>query len=421
MTTRSATRVAPLLFALLASDRYLLANGCNADQSTLQNFLASNHSPLANYMDDLFHHSLTYSVDPRLLVAIAWQETHAGNNTPTSQYNYWDDFYTGQAYNSPFQSPAQAIADAARTLHDKYLSHPESYRTIRDIGYTYTATQQEAWVANVTSLYVGWGGNVNDLAYTCSDQKVVFFDDAEPQRDPSNSNWLVKQGTWGRAPGVGLNTFFSVQYSWGSGYASGANIAMFTKRLDLTGMTSATLTLWHHYDVGYSDGLNVWISTNGGNGFTLLPQSFNGTEPNWTKATWNLNAFIGNAAVVLAFQMYSGGNNGSHQGWFLDNIDVIGGGIQVGGGQPTIDLDEQARRDMIARAAQDWRFGIPIPSVFGENLNWANDLELRWMLFNVTGNRTALMYQARFKSTGDRWTTYFDPDTNQQVNWVQMH
>lgn len=400
-----------LVVFLLDAAGLAQANPCNANQEQLRSFLASKNSPLAGLTDDLFHHALTYGVDPRLLIAIAWQETHAGTDALKNPNNIWDDFYSG-ASSSPFESPEQALADAARTIRDEYFTKRQS-RSIRDIGYIYTATQQEAWVSNVSSLYLGWGGDPNDLTYSCADKKIIFFDDAG---DPSTSDWSWKQGTWGIAPGTGPATFFSVPYAWGTGYYTGPqNIALFSRNFDLQNVTSATLTFWHRYALGGNDGLWVWVSMDGGNNFYRLYPGFNGSQPRWVKASFNLDAYVGRPSVQVAFQLYSDGGGGQKQGWLIDNVAIVGTGVQANNAAG--DLDLQARSDMIRRAAKDSRFFGALFNTFGQDLNWSPPFELRWMAFNVSGGRTAFIYQARSTTTGDRFTTYFDPDTNQQTPW----
>jgi hypothetical protein len=79
--------------------------------------------------------------------------------------------------------------------------------------------------------------------------------------------------------------------------------------------------------------------------------------------------------------------------------------------------DQQAQQDMRNRASRDGRFLSAIPQTFGSNLNWTSDFELRWMAFNFAGNRIVIMYHARAKASGDRFTTFYDPDTQRWTDW----
>ena len=73
---------------------------------------------------------------------------------------------------------------------------------------------------------------------------------------------------------------------------------------------------------------------------------------------------------------------------------------------------------MEARAAGEARFGQPNGSTFGTNLTWDPGYELRWMAFGWPGGQN-LIYHARNKSTGARFTNYFLEPTSQTLKgWV---
>ncbi len=160
------------------------------------------------------------------------------------------------------------------------------------------------------------------------------------------------------------------------------------------------------------DALWVWASPDGGQNFNRLYPGFSGLSAAWGKVSISLNDYVGKSSVVIAFQLWTENSGGSHQGWFLDNIAVIGGGYQ-----PPIDPDKQSRADMIKRAAQDYRFGGAMFDTFGADLSFDPVFELRWMYFNVTGGRSAPLVHARDKSTGTRFTSFIDPDTGQLAEW----
>lgn len=79
--------------------------------------------------------------------------------------------------------------------------------------------------------------------------------------------------------------------------------------------------------------------------------------------------------------------------------------------------DEQAKQDMRNRAARDSRFRTALPETFGKDLNWTSDFELRWMAFNFAGNRIVIMNHARSKISGNRFTSFFDPDSQRWTDW----
>jgi stage II sporulation SpoD-like protein len=81
--------------------------------------------------------------------------------------------------------------------------------------------------------------------------------------------------------------------------------------------------------------------------------------------------------------------------------------------------DQQAQQDMRNRAARDSRFSAALPETFGKDLNWTSDFELRWMAFGFVGNRFVYIYHARAKASGNRFTNFVDPISNQWVGWQQ--
>lgn len=121
-------------------------------------------------------------------------------------------------------------------------------------------------------------------------------------------------------------------YSWNN---PGEKDELITKRLNLTGATNAKLYFDVAYQVfsGYSDTLSVLVSTDCGATFTTVYKkggtvlstagsggnNFVPTAAQWRTDTVNLNAYIGNSSVLIAFQNMNGYGNKL----YLDNINII--------------------------------------------------------------------------------------------------
>jgi hypothetical protein len=83
---------------------------------------------------------------------------------------------------------------------------------------------------------------------------------------------------------------------------------------------------------------------------------------------------------------------------------------------------DRPTQDMIARAARDRRFGVPVAGSLGSQLDWAPTWELHWLDFNVAGGRRARIYHITNKTNpAARYTIYQDPDTGQWMGWEQAN
>lgn len=82
--------------------------------------------------------------------------------------------------------------------------------------------------------------------------------------------------------------------------------------------------------------------------------------------------------------------------------------------------DEQAQQEMRARISHDGRVWSPIQKTFGIDANWLPGWELRWSAFRRDDGRTVWAYHARLKSSGDRYTSFIDPNTGQLQKWESV-
>jgi 6-phosphogluconolactonase (cycloisomerase 2 family) len=104
----------------------------------------------------------------------------------------------------------------------------------------------------------------------------------------------------------------------------------------------------------------------------------------------------------------------------LGNIATSGFATTVITSNPVAD---QARQDLLARAATDARFGVPLFGSFAEDLTGEvlamPGFEIRWLVFRVTGDRFGVIFHAT--STSDllqRWTLMFVDEQPTPEGWV---
>ena len=93
---------------------------------------------------------------------------------------------------------------------------------------------------------------------------------------------------------------------------------LFPPIINLTEVTSATLTFWHHYDLGFGDDGSVAVRL--ANGRWQRLESFTGTSPGWQPASIDLTPFVGQS-IQLRFGMVSElGTTGAF--WYIDDVAV---------------------------------------------------------------------------------------------------
>jgi hypothetical protein len=154
--------------------------------------------------------------------------------------------------------------------------------------------------------------------------------------DPAGTdmNW-----TLGR-PGNGLqNTAHSGTNAWGSDLNGQqfnllASSYLFSPLIDLSGVSTATLTFWDSFD--FSSGLEqgqVLISTNSGGSLTSLPvlADFSSQSAlDWQEETLDLTPYVGKT-IQVAWD-YAGVSIGTATyGWLVDDIAITGVAAGTGG------------------------------------------------------------------------------------------
>ncbi len=119
-------------------------------------------------------------------------------------------------------------------------------------------------------------------------------------------------------------TSHSQNTSWtdspGKDYDDNADNALTTVSLDLSGVSSATLSFWHRYETeSYRDYCRVEISTDGGENWNTLT-SFSGTQTPWTPVEINISSYLA-SDVQIRFRLTSNATT-THDGWYVDDVKV---------------------------------------------------------------------------------------------------
>ena len=70
--------------------------------------------------------------------------------------------------------------------------------------------------------------------------------------------------------------------------------------------------------------------------------------------------------------------------------------------------------------AASGRLGAPVPESFGRWLEWQPAWELRWLSFQVSGQRSVYLYHITYKpDPQQRYTMYGDPDRRMWPQWAR--
>ena len=97
-----------------------------------------------------------------------------------------------------------------------------------------------------------------------------------------------------------------------------------SRAIDLTKLTTATLTFWHRYDFASGDAGEVWVAIPDEGGWvTRWPplRRFTGTQPTWQQVKLNLSPFVG-GRIRLAFGVVSDAS-GTADGWYIDDVTLF--------------------------------------------------------------------------------------------------
>ncbi|ADU48544.1 immune inhibitor A domain-containing protein [Intrasporangium calvum] len=125
---------------------------------------------------------------------------------------------------------------------------------------------------------------------------------------------------------TGYNTPHSGAYEWWGGSADDLQNTL-TRTVDLTGMSSASLSAWVEYQIeeGY-DYLYTEVSTDGGLNWITVGTPIDG-ESTWTEKSWDLSPYAGKVIEVRFRYATDGGLH--YDGPFLDDIAIAANGATL--------------------------------------------------------------------------------------------
>ncbi|UCE37914.1 MAG: Ig-like domain-containing protein [Thermoplasmata archaeon] len=173
----------------------------------------------------------------------------------------------------------------------------------------------------------------------------LWFDDMESGKGGWRP-WNNNRGTsWqlGNPSGFGPGSAYSLPNCWGTNlvtdYTTSAEATLRMPYLDLRLAQEANLTFMHWYDINgvWNDG--GWVEVSLDNGQTwmrIYPEGgypdidgnwfdgcYAGTTAAWTKAEFNLTAFVGNI-ILIRFRLYDYMWDGPMEGagWYIDDVNV---------------------------------------------------------------------------------------------------
>ncbi len=147
---------------------------------------------------------------------------------------------------------------------------------------------------------------------------TLFKDDLEV----NTSAWFA-ESPWS----VTAEQAHTLTHSWSDSptgnYRNDINRSIIMPTVSLASLNGATLRFWHRFDVedGY-DYCRVWISSDSGKTYQRLA-FFTGRSSGWVQSVIDLTRYVGAREVWLAFQIESDWNT-TADGWYIDDIDVIG-------------------------------------------------------------------------------------------------
>lgn len=121
----------------------------DAREEIVKQYLESYNSPLVPYAGLIVQTSDKYSLDFRLITAIAQQESNLCKIIPPGSYNCWGWGITGESTYG-FKSFEQGIEEVSKGLREEYLN--KGYITVSDIMSKYTPHSNGSWANGVNEF-----------------------------------------------------------------------------------------------------------------------------------------------------------------------------------------------------------------------------------------------------------------------------
>jgi len=147
-SSESGTRV----FASLPSESPLVTEDIgsgDARPEIIKQYLEYYNSPLLPYSDTIIQAADKYSIDYRLITAIAQQESNLCKIIPPGSYNCWGWGITGSG-TLGFNSYEDGIDTVSKGLRENYLD--KGYSTIEKIMSKYTPQSNGSWSFGVNKF-----------------------------------------------------------------------------------------------------------------------------------------------------------------------------------------------------------------------------------------------------------------------------
>jgi hypothetical protein len=151
--------------------------GRDALVAQLRELLERRGSPMASSVEALVDAAHRHGIDPRIMVAIAGQESEFGTTNPQSLRNNPFGFLWNGDLNSPFESweagYERVAGRLAEMIHEQGFTSVyalgEGDPNVRDDGYCEVGARNDptglnsGWIGGVSAMYRELGGDPNDL------------------------------------------------------------------------------------------------------------------------------------------------------------------------------------------------------------------------------------------------------------------
>ncbi len=121
----------------------------DARSQIIKKYLESYNSPIAPYSDFIVQSADKYSIDFRLITAIAQQESNLCKVIPPGSYNCWGWGITSEN-TLGFNSYTEGIETVSMGLRKNYID--KGYSTIEEIMSKYTPQSNGSWAFGVNSF-----------------------------------------------------------------------------------------------------------------------------------------------------------------------------------------------------------------------------------------------------------------------------
>ncbi len=135
------------------------------------------------------------------------------------------------------------------------------------------------------------------------------------------SNNFQADSPWGLVQ----SDFHSKKSSWtdspGGDYSENTDQSLTTIALDLSAVSTATLSFWHRYETErYYDYCRVEISIDGEKNWSQL-NYFYGSQDQWTEVTTDISSYLPNADVRIRFR-FTSNDSTNYDGWYIDDVRI---------------------------------------------------------------------------------------------------